>query len=202
MKYAHLKKTIIGVAVILIIPVIFSRDPNMGASSFVAGGESAELARLLEGIGVPPHPDLNEPIDFILKDINGRSVRISDFKGNVLFINFWTTWCPDCRIEMPSMEKLHNRFKGKKFVMISINLQETAGQVKRFFKKYGLTFIALLDSTGRVGKAMGIITIPTTFIIDKSGKVLGAATGSRKWDRKKSMALFEYLTNRKAAKSS
>lgn len=202
MKYAQLKKTIIWVAVILIIAAIFSRDPSMSSSSFAAEGTSVELARLLGGIGVLPYADRNKAIDFILKDINGRSIRTSDFKGNVLFINFWTTWCPDCRIEMPSLEKLHTRFKGKKFVMISVNLQETAGQVKRFFKKYGLTFIALLDTTGRIGNAMEIRTIPTTFIIDKNGKLFGTATGARKWDNKEAIALFEYLTNRKAAKPS
>jgi thiol-disulfide isomerase/thioredoxin len=60
-------------------------------------------------------PHIASPVDFSLPDINGQQVTLSDFKGKIVFFNFWTTWCPECRIEMPSMEKLHSRFKGQGF---------------------------------------------------------------------------------------
>ena len=80
--------------------------------------------------------------------------------------------------------------------MVTINLQEPAARVKEFFKEFKLTFTALLDTEGEVGIMFGINQIPTTYILDKKGRILGKALGPREWDSQKSMALFEYLTNR------
>jgi peroxiredoxin len=99
------------------------------------------------------------------------------------------------------MEKLHQKFKDKDFVMIAINLQESAARVKQFYREYKLTFTTLLDSTGDVGAALGIRSIPTTFILDKNGRIIGKALGPREWESKESIALFEYLTDRYVASS-
>lgn len=85
--------------------------------------------------------------------------------------------------------------------MVTINLQESASQVMEFFKKYNLTFIALLDSTGEVGVRFRINAIPTTFILDKKGQIIGKVVGPREWDSKKSFALFEHLTVQYVASS-
>ena len=110
-----------------------------------------------------------DPVEIRLKDINNVDISLSDFRGKIVFLNFWTTWCPSCLTEMPSMEKLHQKFKGDDFAMIALNLQESASRVKQFFEKYKLTFTALLDKTGEVGTRFGIRQIPTTYIIDKKG---------------------------------
>jgi peroxiredoxin len=99
------------------------------------------------------------------------------------------------------MERLHQKLKDKDFAMVTINLQESAEQVREFFKKYKLTFTALLDSTGEVGFSLGLYQIPTTFILDKSGRIIGRAVGPREWDSKKSIALFEQLTEKYVAVS-
>jgi thiol-disulfide isomerase/thioredoxin len=125
--------------------------------------------------------------------MNGRNVSLSDFRGKIVFLNFWTTWCPTCRIEMPSMEKLHRKLKDKDFAMVTVNLQESASQVKTFFKEFKLTFTALLDLTGEVGVAFGIRAIPTTYILDKTGRIIGQVLGPREWDSKDAIALFEAL---------
>jgi thiol-disulfide isomerase/thioredoxin len=143
----------------------------------------------------------SEPIQFKLKDLNGSEVALSDYKGKIVFLNFWTTWCPTCRIEMPSMEKLHQKFKNQDFAMVTINLQESASQVKRFFKEYKLTFTALLDSDGEVGIRFRINAIPTTYILDKEGRIIAKTIGPREWDSKKSIVLFEHLTNKFVATS-
>jgi peroxiredoxin len=140
-----------------------------------------------------PVPLNTESIEFKLLDINEREVSISDFKGKIVLLNFWATWCSPCRVEMPSMEKLHTRFKDSAFAMVTINMQEPAQLVKRFLKEHNLTFITLLDSKGEVASRFGIRAIPTTFILDKEGRTLGAALGPREWDSRKSMALFEHL---------
>jgi thiol-disulfide isomerase/thioredoxin len=142
------------------------------------------------------------PVEIKLKDLNGQPVSLSDFRGKIVFLNFWTTWCFDCRIEMPHMQKLHQQFKNKEFEMVAVNLQEPVAQVKQFIKDYTLTFTALLDSDGEVGAHFRITAIPTTFILNKQGIIIGKAFGPRKWDDKKAFALFEHLTNRSVTTTS
>jgi thioredoxin-related protein len=86
-------------------------------------------------------------------------------------------------------------FKDKDFAMVAINLSETAFVVNRYFKDHRLTFTVLLDSINELGGRFGIRGIPTTYIIDRDGSVIGKTLGSRRWDSKKSIALFEYLIN-------
>ena len=166
-----------------------------------ANTENQKLGPLFSDMGVLPIPMDTEPLEITLSDPTGRPVSLSEFRGKIVFINFWTTWCLACVIEMPSMEKLHQRFKDKDFIMVAINLQESAARVKQFYEEYKLTFTALLDITGDVGAALGIRSIPTTFILDKNGRIIGKALGPREWESKKSIALFEYLTDSYVASS-
>jgi len=166
-----------------------------------AKADSRKLERLYEDMGVLKLPQNTDPIEIRLKDINGNLVSLSDFRGRIVFLNFWTTWCPTCLIEMPSMEKLHQKFKDKDFAMATVNIQESDSQVKKFFKKFKLTFTALLDTTGEVATGFSIRAIPTTFILDKSGRTIGTIMGPREWDSKKAVALFEHLVNKYEATS-
>ena len=154
-----------------------------------------KLERLFSDVGVLQIPPDTDPLEIKLQDPTGRPISLSEFRGKIVFANFWTTWCLACVIEMPSMEKLHQTFKDKDFVMVAINLQESASRVKQFYKEYKLTFTTLLDTTGDVGAGLGIRSIPTTFILDKNGRIFGKALGPREWEGKKSIALFEYLTD-------
>ena len=163
--------------------------------------ENQELGPLFNDMGVLPIPPGAEPLEITLSDPFGRPVSLSEFRGKIVFVNFWTTWCLACVIEMPSMEKLHQKFKDKDFVMVAINLQESAEKVKQFYKEYKLTFTALLDTTGDVGAGLGIRSIPTTFILDKNGRIIGKALGPREWEGEKSIALFEYLIESYVASS-
>lgn len=158
--------------------------------------DSREMDRLFSIVGVIKVPPTNDPVRVNLKDIKGKNISLSDFKGKIVFLNFWTTWCPTCRIEMPSMEKLHQKFKNKDFAMVTVNLRESASKVKAFFKKFKLTFTALLDSTGEVGASFGIRAIPTTYILDKTGRIIGRVNGPREWDSKAAIALFENLMDK------
>jgi thioredoxin-related protein len=96
---------------------------------------------------------------------------------------------------MPSLEKLHRKLFGKNFAMVTVNIKESAAQVKAFFDRNKLSFAALLDTTGEVSLEFGIRAIPTSFIIDKSGKIIGQISGPREWDSRKSVALFEQLAD-------
>lgn len=187
---------------IILIPLgfvafhLFDPDPLAKAKA-----DSQELDRLFRNLSILKVPNVTNPVEINLKNLNGNQVSISDFRGKIVFLNFWTTWCPTCRIEMPSMEKLHQKLQDKNFAMVAINLQESASQVKKFFKEYKLTFMALLDETGDVGAGFGIRAIPTTFILDKTGRIIGKVFGPRQWDSQESVALFEHLTDKYVATS-
>ncbi len=189
-------KTIRKTVFILLMLVVF----GFAGLSFLqidlfAKTENQKLEQLFSDVGVLPIPPDTDPLEIKLEDPTGRPISLGEFRGKIVFINFWTTWCLACVIEMPSMQKLHQTFKDKDFVMVAINLQETSSRVKQFYKEHKLTFTTLLDTTGDVGAGLGIRSIPTTFILDKNGRIIGKALGPREWEGKKSIALFEYLTD-------
>jgi thioredoxin-related protein len=99
------------------------------------------------------------------------------------------------------MEKLHQKLKNKDFVIVTINLQESASQVAAFFKEFRLTFTALLDSTGQVGASYRIRSIPTTYILNKTGRIIGRVNGPREWDSRAFIDLFENLIDNDAVAS-
>jgi len=162
----------------------------------ISSPKERKIDRLFKHMGLIPYAEITGPDEIQFKDFDGRPVRLKDFRGKIVFLNFWATWCPDCVKEMPAMEKLHLKLKGKDFVMAAVNIKEPRARVQAFYKKHKLTFGGFLDSSGQVSSQMAVRAIPTTFILDRDGAVLAMATGSRLWDGKKSVALFEYLIDR------
>lgn len=162
----------------------------------VAGAPEKQLESLFGNMGILKMPHKTRPLGIQLKDIFGNTVSLSDFRGKIVFLNFWASWCPTCVVEMSSMENLHRRFKDEDFAMIAVNLRESATQVKSFLEKRQLSFTTLLDSSGEVAAALAVNALPTTFFLDKEGRILGMALGSREWDHPASMELFEVLMNR------
>ncbi len=151
--------------------------------------------RHFKRLGITRIPDIPPPMDFELPDLNGGRVKLSDLKGKVVVINFWTTWCPSCRIEMPDLEKLHQRFKSSEFALLAVDLRESRQTVRQYLQDHKLSFTALLDSDGEVGQRFGIRSIPTTFILGQNGGMVGKAIGARQWGSDRAFALFEYLIN-------
>lgn len=135
-------------------------------------------------------------VTFELEDLNGNLVSLSSLRGKVVFLNFWATWCSPCRAEMPSMEKLYNKFASRDFQIVAVDLQENKKQVSKFVADNGLTFKILLDKTGNVGAKYGARSIPTTYIIDKDGSVLARTLGGREWDTSDVFDLFEKILSR------
>ncbi len=120
-----------------------------------ASPEGRSLESLYASVGIQRvSPPLEAP-DFTLKNLEGSEISLKDFEGKVVFLNFWASWCGPCRDEMPSMEKLWQRFKENDFVILAVDLRESRGEVVSFMKEYGLTFPVLLDSKGEVGAMFG-----------------------------------------------
>ncbi len=131
---------------------------------------------------------------FTLNSIDGRKVSLRDFRGKVVFLNFWTTWCPPCIYEMPSMEALHKRFKNRGLVVLAVNSEEGVKKVNSFIKRNGYTFLVVLDTDGSViNDSYRAVGLPTTYLIGRTGNLIGKAEGARQWDSEESLKLMEEI---------
>ena len=132
---------------------------------------------------------------FELPSLNGEKIRLADFRGKVVFINFWATWCVTCKTEMASMENLYQRFKGKDFEMLAINVDKDISLIKPYLDKYNLTFPVLLDTNEAVKKKYKFLGLPATYIVDKNGIILHKAIGPRDWSSKEIIENFNQLVH-------
>jgi peroxiredoxin len=119
--------------------------------------------------------------DFTLRETNGNTASLGGQRGNLVFLNFWATWCGPCRQEMPSMERLYRELGGQGLTMLAVNEKESGAQVSNFMRNYGLSFPALLDVDGRVLAAYRVWGLPTTFLIDANGSIIGMKSGPKEW---------------------
>jgi len=131
--------------------------------------------------------------DFSLKDPTGRTVELRGFRGKVVFLNFWATWCVPCRREMPAMEALFREFNAKGLTVLAVNVQESPRQVTQFIHELKITFPVVLDSNGAVTGDYGVRALPTTYLIGKKGEVLAMGLGSREWAGDRFRPLFHSL---------
>lgn len=122
--------------------------------------------------------------NFTLPDLDGKPHKLSDYRGKVVLINFWATWCPPCRREMPSMEHLQQKFKDQPFVILAVNQQEDPDQVFVFTGQLepSPTFPILMDRNSTVSNAWGVLGLPASFIVDQQGRVVYRAMGGRDFD--------------------
>lgn len=114
--------------------------------------------------------------DFTLKDIKGNKVSLSDFSGKVVFVNFWASWCPPCKSEMPHMQRVYKELQGDDFDMLTVNLTKAERNGKegahKFIEEKGYTFPVVFDEEGEVSDKFSITGIPTTYIINKEGIII------------------------------
>ena len=154
----------------------------------------AQASSLLQAVGMQIPKEEIASTDFTLDSLDGRKVSLSSYRGKLVFLNFWATWCPPCRSEMSAMEALYKKLESRGFVIIAVDLAEEARVVSEYVKKNKLTFPVLLDTTGEVGGTYSAQSIPTTYIIDREGRILGRGIGAQwKWDSPEMIALFEKL---------
>lgn len=127
------------------------------------------------GGGAGPQVGSKAP-DFILKSLDGQTVKLSELKGKAVLLNFFTTWCPTCRVEMPDLEAAWVTDKNHEFVLLAVDLDESEVTVSAFKQRYSLTFPILLDKGSRVANSYGVLPLPTTYFIDAGGIVRAKVT--------------------------
>jgi peroxiredoxin len=139
----------------------------------------------------PPRPTQAE--DFSLPMPDGGTFRLSDQRGKVVFINFWATWCPPCREEMPAMERLYAQQKNGPFTMVAVSLDANPALVGPYVERARLTFPVALDPKMDLANSYGVRALPASFVVDPRGMVVAMALGPRTWDGPAARALMEEI---------
>lgn len=148
--------------------------------------EPLQVLRFDEKVDVP---------DFSLPMVGKTDeAKLSNYQGNIIFLNFWATWCPYCRQERASLQSLYNKYKDRGVVVLSVSIdQGDIGVVKAYVEKNSLTFPNLHDQTAKVASEFAVQGVPTTYILDRQGNAIGMTIGPRPWDSQEAYNLVENL---------
>ena len=117
----------------------------------------------------------------VLKDLHGTTHDLADFRGKVVLVNFWATWCEPCRDEMPSMQELKRRLAGRPFEVLAVNLAESENKVGDFLRRYSLDFITVLDRNSAARRDWNVKVLPTSFVIAPDGSIRYSVVGDLNW---------------------
>lgn len=150
-----------------------ARSDSTGASTNTDQGQPLTIG--LEKGNLAP--------DFELQSVNGKPMKLSSFRGKKVIVNFWASWCPPCRLEMPEMEKYYTKNKNTGIEILTVNLttaEKSQASVTSFLEAYGITFPVLLDKNGDAARLYNVSSIPASFILDSQGvireKIVGPMT--------------------------
>ncbi|MFL0166213.1 TlpA family protein disulfide reductase [Candidatus Clostridium helianthi] len=185
-----MKKALIAaiVAVALIVFSVYtmynSESPNSKTDSSISITSDKNNASN-QTIEVTPNNIKTKAIDFNLKDLNGNELSLSDLKGKKVFLNFWATWCPPCKAEMPEIEKLYQETKDSDLVIVSVEIGEPLNTVKSFIDSNKYNFKVLIDPDQSVATKYNITSIPTSYFIDKDGNIVSKHVGGMNIDQMK-----------------
>jgi DsbE subfamily thiol:disulfide oxidoreductase len=135
--------------------------------------------------------------DFTLAGPDGRKISLKDFRGKLVILNFWASWCGPCRSEMPTMVKLHHEFRGKDFEIVAVNVKDKREDALAFMKSMKVTFPVMMDPEGEAGLLYGAFGMPITYLIDAKGVVLARLLGDADWYTPKTRELIRALLDKK-----
>ena len=141
----------------------------------------------------PSRPTLAK--DFAVPGLTSHTLKLSDFQGRVRLVNFWATWCPPCKEEMPSMERLYQRYKDRGFTILAISIDANTAAVAPFVRSFKLTFPIGLDPKLVAANDYTVRALPSSFLIDRQGNIVAVAMGPRDWDGTAAHAVIEALLN-------
>ena len=170
MNYAFPRRSVL---LLLIIPALLS------TASRYAWGQSKINYKVIPNLEAMK--DQAPTPDFTLPNFDSKKISLKDFRGKLVFLNFWATWCVPCREEMPAMEKLYQEFKEKNFVVLAVNVKDRKQDAVNFAKELKLSYPIVIDPDAQVGLLYGAWGLPTTYLIGPKGEGLARAWGPAEW---------------------
>ncbi len=165
-------------------------DVNAEADPTVLDAETAEI---LFGLGMMPFQNRIPRENFVLTTLEGDERALADYHGKVVFLNFWATWCPPCREEMPSMQTLYDELSDDGLEIVAVNVLEAEETVSAFVEENGFTYPVMLDRDGRVSLRYSVRAYPTTYLLDRDGNVIAVRQGFHSWSTPDMIAGFRKL---------
>lgn len=156
----------------------------------------ASIILLLGGFiaNVSAAKEMNEAApDFTLKSLSGKNLKLSEYAGNVVLLNFWASWCAPCRLEMPLLNDLHNKYEKLGFVVLGVNVEEQTDKARSYIADRPVDFPILFDDTNSVSKKYNVIAMPTTVMIDRNGNMRYLHQGYKPGDEKKYKKMVKKL---------
>ena len=162
----------------------------------LAGAASADqpaLAALLKTLDLRGYTSPTAPPQFSGSTLEARQLSMKEHRGMVIVLNFWASWCFECRSEILALERLQREFSSRGLAIIGVNARENKDRVERYAKELGVTFPVVLDPDGRINALYGVIGLPTTFVVGRDGGAIAFAIGPREWESAPARALIEAL---------
>jgi len=163
------------------------------AACSVALAEPPALTGLLKRLDLVDYRAETHPPDFTGHTADARQLSLRELRGKVVLVNFWASWCRECRPEMPVLQGLHRELAPRGLVIVGINAREDARAVARYAEELGLTFPLVLDPAGKINDLYGVIGLPTTFVVARDGRAVAFAVGPRAWASPPARALLDLL---------
>jgi DsbE subfamily thiol:disulfide oxidoreductase len=176
-RHAFLGQLLLAV---VFLPIAHAQKPDYGS-----------IPKLQE---IKEHP---EAPDFTLPDPAGNRRSLKDYRGKVVMLAFWASWCPYCREELPAMERLYREFKGKGLEIVGVNIKDKRDEALALVKKNGITYPVLMDPEGEIGLLYGAFATPTVYLIDRKGTVLARMWGPAGWYSPEARKLIAALVEQK-----
>jgi len=188
-----MKKSLIVLIAAIIVGVsiytlnIYTASSSKSNSSVENTGKNSTTQNnaVFKPIRINPNVTKTKAINFKLKDLSGKELTLSDLKGKKVFLNFWATWCPPCKAEMPEIEKLYQETKNSDLVIVAVEIGEPLNTVKSFIDSNKYNFKVLIDPDQTVAAQYNIVSIPTSYFIDVDGNIISKNIGGMNIDQMK-----------------
>jgi thiol-disulfide isomerase/thioredoxin len=164
-------------------------------------GAEPALAPLLKPLNLVGYGPRVTPPDFNADTVAARRISMSALRGHVVIVNFWASWCAECRPEMPVLERLHRELSSRGLVILGVNAREGRDAIRRYATDLGLSFPLVLDPDGKINVLYGVVGLPATFLVGRDGRSIAFAVGPREWGSTPARALIDALLAERVPRS-